>query len=139
MRFKEINAELEGIKKWRNKRNYIDVEDIVYNEIKETEENRKFIEEAKEKEMKCFDEYGVYQQVPLTDQKVLGTRYVLTRKPDGRYKARFVVKGFQEKANIQSDSPTASRDSLKIFFCIAANEKWIVEGSDVRSAFLQSN
>ena len=69
---------------------------------------------------------------------MLGTRFVLTEKDDGNIKARFVIKGFQEDVD-QSDSPTASRDTLKVFFTITANERWIIEGSDVRAAFLQSD
>ena len=68
----------------------------------------------------------------------MGTRFVLTEKEDGTIKARFVVKGFQEPDN-QADSPTASRDTFKVFCAIAANEKWEVEGSDVQAAFLQSD
>ena len=70
--------------------------------------------------------------------QVLDTRYVITEKPDGSIKARFVVKGFQETSPKQSDSPTAGRETLKLFLSIVANEGWRVEGSDVRSAFLQA-
>ena len=48
------------------------------------------------------------------------------------------MKGFQEQNIHPSDSPTSSRETIKIFLAIAANEKWRVESSDVRSAFLQS-
>ena len=63
----------------------------------------------------------------------------MTKKSDGSYKAQFVTKGFQESDPPKSDSPTASRETLKVFCKVAANEKWSVEGSDVRSAFLQSD
>ena len=48
------------------------------------------------------------------------------------------MKGFQERMQFQSDSPTASREIFKLFCSISTNEGWMVEGSDVRSAFLQS-
>ena len=80
----------------------------------------------------------MYEEVDLDNQHVLGTRYVLTEKPDGTIKARFVVKGFQETDLKPSDSPTAGRETLKSFLSLASNEKWKLEGSDVRSAFLQS-
>ena len=60
------------------------------------------------------------------------------KKDDGSIKARFVIKGFQEDLKF-SDSPTESRDTLKVFFSITANQKWMLEGSDVRAAFLQSD
>ena len=52
---------------------------------------------------------------------MLGTRFVLTEKPDLTIKARFVTKGFQENFANQSDSPTSSRETVKIFLAIAAN------------------
>ena len=70
---------------------------------------------------------------------MLGTRYVLTEKADGTIKARFVTKGFQEQFSLPSDSPTSSRETVKVFLAIAANEGWKVECSDVSSAFLQSD
>ena len=63
---------------------------------------------------------------------------MLNEKADGTVKARFVVKGFMEDDH-QADSPTASRDTFKVFCAISANEKWEVEGSDVQAAFLQSD
>ena len=63
---------------------------------------------------------------------------MLVKKDNNKIKARFVIKGFQE-AEMQSDSPTISRETLKIFCSTAANEKWCIEMSDVQAAFLQSN
>ena len=100
--------------------------------------NQRKCREAKEKELQNFDDYHVYDEVTYSGQNVIGTRFVLTEKDDGTIKARFVIKGFQEET-IQADSPTASRETLKVFLTISANEKWIVEGSDVRAAFLQSD
>ena len=80
----------------------------------------------------------MFEEVEEEDQHILGSRYVITQKPDGSYKACFVVKGFQETEVRQTDSPTAGRESLKIVCSILANEKWPVEASDVRSAFLQA-
>ena len=86
-----------------------------------------------------FDDYEAFEEVTDEGQEILGTRFVLTEKPDHTIKARFVTKGFQEKFSDQSDSPTASRESVKIFLAIAANEKWVVESSDVRSSSVRNN
>ena len=40
---------------------------------------------------------------------------------------------------MQSDSPTFSRETLKVFCHIASNEKWHIEMSDVQAAFLQAD
>ena len=68
---------------------------------------------------------------------LLNTRFVVTRKGYGDVKAWFGVRGFEEDSP-KSDSPTASRDTFKVFFAILANEKWEIEGSDVRADFLQT-
>ena len=113
-------------------------ETAMYSEIKETEENKVKCSEAKERELTNFDKFKVYKEVDYNNQKVIGCRFVLTQKPDNSIKARFVIKGFQEE-HIQSDSPTISRETLKIFCSIASNERWTVEMSDVQAAFLQAN
>merc|ERR1711954_10297 len=113
-------------------------DEVYYSEVKVQKETEDECNEAKEKEIKNFEKFKVFEEVADTGQKVLGTRFVLMQKVDNKIKARFVIKGFQE-AQMQSDSPTISRETLKIFCSIAANEKWSIEMSDVQAAFLQSN
>ena len=52
-------------------------------------------------------------------------------------KARLVLKGFEEESP-PADSPTASRYTFKVFCTVTANQRWDIEGSDVRAVFLQS-
>ena len=134
IRFKEIMEERKLNERWKNMK----TEETFYAEVKETPENTTKVNEAKEKELKNFDDYKAFEEVEYVGQDVLGTRFVLTEKPDKSIKARFVTKGFQENFPEQSDSPTSSRESIKVFLAIAANERWVVESSDVRCAFLQS-
>ena len=119
-------------------KNAINTDNVQYMEIKETPANSDKIREAKERELKNFDDYEAYEEVEDKGQDVLGTRYVMSIKPDGSIKARFVTKGFQENLELPSDSPTSSRETIKLFSSIAANEEWPIESSDIRSAFLQS-
>ena len=49
-----------------------------------------------------------------------------------------VAKGFQEKEAPQSDSPTMLRESMKMFFSVAANEDFKLRKIDIRAAFLQA-
>ena len=53
-------------------------------------------------------------------------------------KGRLVAKGFQEKESPQSDLPTMLRESMKMFFSVAANEDFELRKIDVRAAFLQA-
>ena len=69
--------------------------------------------------------------------QVISSRWVVTEKEEGKFKARLVVRGFEEEVYPQSDSPTANRDSFKTFLALAANEKFEIKNMDVKSAFLQ--
>ena len=137
MRFKETTEERPHNDEWINTNNKLNEEEIYVAEIKENKENFHLFEEAKEKEVENFEKFKVFEEVPDVGQEVIGTRFVLTEKEDGSIKARLVIKGFQEDYH-QSDSPTVSRDSLKVFCSVAANQQWDIEGSDVSAAFLQS-
>ena len=138
MRNKETNEELQGNYLWRKAKAEIEEDEALYVEVQENEENIDQCREAKEKELNNFDKFNLYEEVDFNGQKVIGTRFVLTKKDDNSIKARFVIKGFQED-EMQSDSPTMSRETLKIFCNIVSNEKWTIEMSDVQAAFLQAN
>ena len=54
-------------------------------------------------------------------------------------KVRLVVHGNQIVDNIQMDSPTVRKSSLRILFALAVQYEWKVKTADVTSAFLQSH
>ena len=57
-----------------------------------------------------------------------------------QFKEILVARGFQEVEKVQSDSPTALRDSFRMFLSLAATtriEK--LRSIDIRAAFLQSD
>ena len=92
--------------------------------------------EAKNSELEKWDRYEAFEEVAFTGQCVIGPRWVVQEKNE-KIKARFVVKGCEEETDPRSDSPTASKESLKLFLTIAANEDFEVKSLDVTSAFLQ--
>ena len=49
-----------------------------------------------------------------------------------------VAKGFQERDQPQSDSPTAAKESFKLLMALAANQNFKVVSMDIRAAFLQA-
>ena len=77
------------------------------------------------------------------DQKIVGTRWVITEKtiqgkPD--YKARMVVQGCQEdRGYIRTDAPTGSRDAFFMTLSAAAQSGWDYSVFDAQSAYLQSD
>merc|ERR1712030_168749 len=109
-----------------------------------TKEHRKpEVREAKDRELENLEKYQVFEEVEDTGQEKIGSRWVITRKEkaDGQkceYKGRLVAKGFQEKSSPQADSPTMRRESLKLFFTLAANEGFQLRIVDIRAAFLQA-
>ena len=77
-------------------------------------------------EIENLKKYGVFEEVEDTGQERITSRWVIMRKEksDGQktlYKGRLVARGFQEKSPPQADSPTMLRESLKLFFAVAAN------------------
>ena len=48
-----------------------------------------------------------------------------------------MIKGFQEKSSIQSDSPTGSKECLRIILAIVSSKQWLLNSIDINSAFLQ--
>ena len=91
---------------------------------------------AKHDELAKWDKYDAFEEIDYDGQHVLGSRWVVNDR-NGKFKARFVVKGCQEKTDPRSDSPTASKDSFKLLLSIAANERFQLKSLDVTSAFLQ--
>ena len=90
-----------------------------------------------------MEKYGVFEEVENEGQETVDSRWVITRKEksDGqkqKLKGRLVAKGFQEKEAPQSDSPTMLRESMKMFFTVAANEEFELRKIDIRAAFLQA-
>jgi hypothetical protein len=95
---------------------------------------------AKAKELKNFDDFDVYEVVRDEGQNRISCIWILSEKTiDGQkaVKARLVARGFEEIEDVQSDSPTCSKDAFKIFLAIAASKSWNVESTDIKSAFLQ--
>ena len=104
--------------------------------------SKPFVVEAKNKEIQNFDRYGAYKTVTDEGQPRLTSGWIITEKLYGDVvgcKARLVVHGNQEMYEVRSDSPTVTKQSLRLVFTIAAQFGWEVITSDVTSAFLQSD
>ena len=103
--------------------------------------NEKNCEVAKEKELRAWDNFHVYEEVIDEGQPKIGTNWILTQKVvDGKVvvKARLTARGDQEDSEgIRKDSPTVRKGNIKIFCMVAAKYKWNIKSSDVTSAFLQ--
>ena len=94
--------------------------------------------DAQKKELKKWEDFEVYKKVKDEGQKSISVRWVFTEK-DEIIKARLVARGFEEKEYIKSDSPTVTKEVLRIFFTICSSKGWKEKSMDVTAAFLQSS
>ena len=48
-----------------------------------------------------------------------------------------VARGFEEVDEVEKDSPTVSKSTMRILMSVAVSKGWTVKGTDMKSAFLQ--
>ena len=111
-------------------------------ELPKKDYNRPEVQEAMREELKKLEKFAAFESVEDVGQEKIDCRWVVTKKEnhDGQkvdFKARLVIRGFKEKDEPRSDSPTAAKETHKIVTAIAANEGWKITSIDVTSAFLQ--
>ena len=73
---------------------------------------------AKQLELENWKQFGVYDEIPYSGQKLMSTRSVITEKETegvGNVKARLVVRGFEEECDVKSDSPTVHKEVSDYF------------------------
>ena len=100
--------------------------------------------DAKQKELNNLKEHSVYESVEDVGQKTVSSKWVVEERvgADGNasIKARLVARGFEEDmSNKKIDSPTCSRQALRMVYTTAATCGWDICSLDVKSAFLQGN
>ena len=96
---------------------------------------------AKKKELDEWKENKVYSQVLDRGQPRISTRWVdKTIERSGDLKTRLVAKGFQDEETdkVRSDSPTCSKEGLRIAGGIIKSQGWTPKSMDIKTAFLQS-
>ena len=100
--------------------------------------NKACVTQAKLVELDSWKQFDVYEVVPNQGQDTISTRWVITQKESGT-KARLVVRGFEECPDVQTDSPTVAKDSLRVFIALASSMNWDLRSVDIKAAFLQGN
>lgn len=131
-----------GVQEWEK------IEDEVVNEeyndvyVVQSRHDEKRVRDAKMSELQNWKQYNVYEEVPDRGQSRISVRWVCCEKfsDDGnsKVKARLVARGFEEqKGEFQTDSPTAGKETLRIFLALLAMNSWKCHSIDVKAAFLQ--
>ena len=100
------------------------------------------VKAAKIREHQNFIEFKAFREVDDVGQQWCSSSWVLTDKIMGNgemgAKARIVVHGNQLDNNVDSDSPTVRKITLRVMICLAVQYRWRVSTADVTAAFLQS-
>ena len=98
-------------------------------------------EQAKLEELQKWKQMAAYEEVVDAGQPRISCRWVCTEKlKDGNtvLKARLVARGFEENNHqVQKDSPTCQRDSLRILLSVLTANNWQLKSIDIKSAYLQ--
>ena len=83
--------------------------------------------EAKMRELNSWREQNVYEEVPNEGQQTISVRWVIKPKIiNGQHstKARLCARGFKELQCFRTDSPTCSRECIRITLATVASHKW---------------
>ena len=139
-----VKSDVDGELKWVNFDN-----DFSTWKVTEEDENMLIlfssdvITEAKEKEVANWVQNEVYEEVEFCDQELLSVRWVVSEKvKNGQplLKARLVVRGFEEYTEgMRKDSPTCSKESVRLCLAIAVSRNWECHSLDVKAAYLQGD
>ena len=135
----------DGTKKSVNLKDIKDIE--IENNDNETsistnliQSNNDDVLNAKEIELTSWKSQDVYNEVENTGQSVMSLRWVITPKiinGQPSVKARLVARGFEEVQDFRTDSPTCSKEGLRVVLLILVSHSWSLHSLDVKTAFLQ--
>ena len=91
---------------------------------------------AKQVELRKLEDFETFKVVDDLGQYRISCKWILWVKGD-EIRARLCARGFEEAEDIPSDSPTVDKPNIRVLLLIAASYDWVIESSDVKSAFLQ--
>ena len=99
--------------------------------------------EAMKSELNDLQRRQVYSVTDKVEKKPIDSKWIFKRKSDGRFRARLVVKGFQQNRSggdfTRIDAPTVSQHTIRTILSIALMKKMLIKMIDVKCAFLYSD
>ena len=98
------------------------------------------IMKAKLDELNNWKTNEVYKEVNNQGQEYVSVRWVTTTNLIDKKvicKARLCARGFEEEQPFRTDSPTGSREGLRLTLSVIASNNWELNSLDIKSAFLQ--
>ena len=126
---------LEELKAWK----YVE-EEVLLCTIAYGKNNADVLEAIRE--LQNWKDHDVFTEITDDGQKRITVHWVISEKSiDGNnsIKARLVARGFGkgEDSPIRRDSPTSTKESLRLTLVTAASKGWRIGSLDIKSAFLQ--
>lgn len=93
------------------------------------------------KEMNSLEKNQTWQLVTKPkNEEVLDLKWIYTKKSENVYKARIVVRGFQQTDVLEDIySPVAKTQTLKVLLSYCCQNGLLIEQMDVETAFLNGN
>lgn len=91
---------------------------------------------AKQVELRKLEDFEAFKVVDDVGQYRISCMWILWVKGD-ETRARLCARGYEEAEAIPSDSPTVDKPNIRVLLLTAASYGWVIESSDVKSAFLQ--
>lgn len=108
-----------------------------YEEAMNSNEKKEWLK-AMNTEMQCLNKNNTWRIVekPI-NKKIIDVKWVYKKKSDGTYKARLVVRGFQQKERLENVySPVGKMQTLKILLSYCCKNGMYINQMDVETAFL---
>lgn len=92
-----------------------------------------FINRYENKTKKKLKTLNVFKEIygDNINEKLISTKWIFTRKEDGRYKARLVARGFEEnEKELDIYAPVACSDILRLFLSFVAKDNLFLDQID---------
>ena len=84
----------------------------------------------------------VFKKKPISDPNSIKPTYITNKNKTIRYKARWVIQGFNQKLGIdflETFSTTCRTETWHLLLVIAVNKGWVVLQYDVKNAFVHAD
>ena len=98
------------------------------------------VQQAKLEELENWRKNRVYEEVPFNHQESVCTKWVITGKAvegEKKLKAGLLARGFEEQADVQTDSLTCSKECQRLVLTIMEPRRWQCNSIDIKAAILQ--
>lgn len=137
----EMEEEIRPRRQRRPPRRFQDYAMLTFREAISSPEKREWIK-AIEEEKKSLMKNNTWNYIDVEEadgKRILSNKWIFSKKEDGRFKARLVVRGCEQKSDFNYDeifSPVVSSNSLRIMFAIATLNDYHILKFDIKTAFL---